>query len=269
MLSRTIKMAFWVVYDHLGKLLLVNVLCTLALMVPGVFAYAAALTGDPGVMLMVAAPLVAVMAGVMAPVECAALAYMIKELIDTRDGSVGAFFTGLKRYFWRASGIGLLYLAAGACLGVSVWFYPSRLGDTLPWLGYTLSAVALWCLIFTGLTALLIFPALVQKNGGAGSTVKLSALLVLDNPFFMLGLALNTVLWAVFSLVPPVFMFLSVAPLMTLVSSGYEMLSRKYAALDARRAAGEDTKEWVMDYNDANDDYLNRGFRDFLFPWKG
>ncbi len=262
-------MAFWVLYDHLGKLLLVNVMCTLALIIPGGLACAAIMTGDPGVMLCVGVPVLVVVLGIVLPVGCAALAHMLKELIDTRDGSVSTFFSGVKRYFWRASGLGLVYLAAACCLGTSVWFYPIRLGDTLPWLGYALSAAALWCLVFAGLTALLVFPALVQKNGGVWGTVKLSALLVLDNPVFALGLAINALIWAAFSLLPPVFMFLSMAPLMTLVSSGYEMLSRKYAVLDARRAAGADPTKLAIDYNDEMDDYLNRGFRDFLFPWKG
>lgn len=262
-------MAFWVLYDHLGKLLLVNVMCTLALILPGGLACAAFMTGDPGVMLYVGMPVLAVALGVVLPVGCAALAHMIKELIDTRDGSVSTFFSGVKRFFWRASGIGVLYLAAACCLGTSVWFYPSRLGDSLPWLGYALSAAALWCLVFTGLTTLLVFPALTQKNGGVLSTMKLSALLVLDNPFFVLGLAINALIWATFSLLPPVFMLLSMAPLMTLVSSGYEMLSRKYAAMAAQQAAGAGIQKRTMDYNDETDDYLNRGFRDFLFPWKG
>jgi len=55
----------------------------------------------------------------------------------------------------------------------------------------------------------------------------------------------------------PVFFGLYGALCVVLSSCAYEMLHRKYAAGEAAPRKDED------------DDYLNRGFRDFLFPWKG
>jgi hypothetical protein len=46
--------------------------------------------------------------------------------------------------------------------------------------------------------------------------------------------------------------------LMAIVSSAYELLARTYAARDG-----------APPVDDAHDDYLNRGFRDLIFPWKG
>jgi hypothetical protein len=42
------------------------------------------------------------------------------------------------------------------------------------------------------------------------------------------------------------------------------MLARKYASTDAGDPASPPPY-----LSDDEDDYLNRGFRDFLFPWKG
>ena len=52
----------------------------------------------------------------------------------------------------------------------------------------------------------------------------------------------------------PLFIFIYGGAVLVLLSSAYELLSRKYDHIAS---------------NDAADDYLNRGLRDFLFPWKG
>jgi len=266
-------MAFWITYDHLGRLLIVNVFAVLVLVVPVTVVYAAAFAGDPATIVAIGLPAAVVGLGIFAPVLAAGLAYMVKECIDNREASLGAFFTGLRRYAWRASCIGICYVAAITCLGTSVWFYASRFGATMPWLGYGLSALALWALIFALLTVLLVMPALAQKNGDVGESLKLSALLVLDNPFFCMGIALHWTLLAGLAVVPPIALVFSIAPQVVLVSSAYEMLSRKYAAIEARAMAegtdGRSQRRMKIDWKDEEDDYLNRGFRDFLFPWKG
>ena len=114
MLSRTLKMAFWVCYDHLGKLLAANLLCMLALLFPLGLAWAAVAAGDPAMMLLLGVPMLVLVFGVVLPVEAAAIAHMAKELIDTRDGSLRTFFRGLRLYAGRAIGLGLAYVAAAA-----------------------------------------------------------------------------------------------------------------------------------------------------------
>ena len=264
-------MAFWVSFDHMGKLLIVNVLIFTALLVPvlGVAVAWQVLGSDsPVVFLVGAAIALGLMLAVVAPVAAVALAAMLKELIETRDGSVRTFFTGLRQYGLRAVGLGGTLLAAETLFAVSVWFYPSRFGGSVPLLGYGLSALALWSMFFTGLMALFAAPALVQKNGGVFATLRLSALLVLDNPFLAVGLAFALLPMLAACMAPPVLMLFSFAPMVAVVSSAYEMLSRKYAAAEAHKGQGLKGAPRV-DYGDESDDYLSRGFRDLLFPWKG
>ena len=272
MLMRALKMAFWVTYDHLGKLLVANVCAMLVLMVPLGFAYGALVSGDPGILLLGGVPALIVAFGVVVPVLAAGLAYMVKEFIDTRDGSLLTMLEGIRRYGWRAVRIGLVFVAGIGCLLVSAWFYASRLGATMPWLGYGLSAIALWCTVLAGLAALLVLPTLVQKQAGVLASIKLSLLLVLDNPLFAVGLAMNVGCLVLFALVPPVFFAFSIAPVVVVVTSAYEILARKYAFLEAAKAAGDGGdggRRPAIDFQDETDDYLSRGFRDFLFPWKG
>jgi len=275
MLGRTLKMAFWVFYDHLGKLVFINLLWSLAILFPGWLALSALLSENPLARLVVGAPLAILTVGVIVPIGAAGLAHLTKSLIETRDGTVSDFWVGVRRYWGRAAGLGLLFTLATCSLATSVWFYAQTLGKSVSWLGYGISGLAAWCLILELLVSLLAIPALVQKNSGLVETVKLAGLLVLDNPLFVAGLAGQILALSAMIILPPVFFLAYGSVVVVLATSAYEMLARKYAAIDARKLAesagtplpmagkAEQIKE------DAQDDYLNRGFRDFLFPWKG
>lgn len=265
MLTRAIKMAFWIMYDHLGKLMLANLLWSVAIAVPGSVAIAAGWYGDPAIRLWIGLPATVLTLGVILPVMTAGLAHMSKVLIDRKDGAFSDFLEGIRLYWRRASCIGLVYVFAIACLGTSVWFYATTLQGAAPVVGYLISAVAFWCLAFVALTALLVMPALVQKRERAMATIKLAALLVLDNPALTIGVAFQAlVISALVAPVWPLFFVLYGSAVLVLASSAYELMARKYAAL-AFEAGGNAVKPPP----DEDDDYLNRGVRDVFFPWKG
>jgi len=269
-------MAFWVSYDHLGKLILANLVWALTFLVPAMFGITAFMSREPALIVLIGVPALLLVFGVIMPVTTSGLAYLVKELIDTRDGSFGDMFRGMQLYGRRAIGLGFFYLFAVSCLTSSVWFYAAKLHDTAPWLGYMLSALALWCLVFVGLMGMLVMPALVQKKAGVFATLKLTAALVLDNPMFSLGLAVQFVVVASLSMIVPVLVLFSGSFAVVLASSAYEMLARKYAATqETPETPGKathpirPTSRQAAHIEDEQDDYLNRGFRDFMFPWKG
>ncbi|MCP4641466.1 MAG: hypothetical protein GY851_13575 [bacterium] len=265
------KMAFWVTYDHLGKLILASLIWSLPLVIPAFIAFGAFQTRDVATQVVLGAPALVIALGLVLPVVTAGLCHMAKVLIEERDGSVGDMFRGMATYWRRAMGLGMLYLIVTACFGTSVWFYAVKLRESVPWLGYGISALALWALLFAGLTSVMALPTLVQKKDGVLKTVKLTALLVLDNPFLMCGIVLQLIgVTIVVVVLTPLVMFLYGALVCVLVSSIYELLARKYAIVGAA-PEGEGIAQWkaAMAEEDEKDDYLNRGFRDFLFPWKG
>ncbi|NIA14130.1 MAG: hypothetical protein GWP08_08615 [Nitrospiraceae bacterium] len=263
-------------YDHLGKLILANLVWSLSVLLPGAVCLTAISTGDRGILLVVGVPSAFLTFAVAMPVVTVGLVYMVKGLIETRDGSVMDLFRGIRLYWRRAVGVGVAYVLAAVCLLVSAWFYPVKLQDTARWLGYGIGAVALWGLLFLGLTAMLVLPALVQKRTGFRETLRLTALLVLDNPLFCAGLALQMLVLAGLSVIPPLFFFLTGAAGAVLASSAYEMLARRYVLIEINegRAPATDkhldviSKDGAFVFDEETDDYLNRGFRDFLFPWK-
>ena len=265
-------MAFWVTYDHLGKLILANLVWAFAVALPGSVALAAFLAypQDPA-MLLVGLPALYLAAAVALPITSAGLAHLAKVLIETRDGSLADFGAGIRLYWQRAIALGTLVWLALACLGTSVWFYSWWLQDRLPWLGLLLSGLAGWCMLFVILTSLILIPTLVQRKDGVIGTLKLASLLTASNPLTIMGLGLNVVAMALVSMVlPPLFFILFGAGAMVLLSSGYEMLARKYAAAEAAEGAAPATPRQVKAPTDEiEDEYLNRGMHDFLFPWKG
>ncbi len=264
-------MAFWVIYDHIGKLMLANLLWSMIVMVPLSLGGAVFWGRDPGLWALVGAPALLIAVGVALPVATAGLAHMIKELIDTRDGAVRTMLAGMRQYGIRAMAIGLIYVAGVTALATSVWFYARAFEGAWAWMGYVLSGLALWCLLFAALMALMVFPTLVQKRGSVGETIRLTALIVAGNPLLILGVGVQVACLAILSVIaaPMLFLFLG-AWSMVLASTAFELLARKYAsaAMSANASLGaERTAKPFPD--DAEDDYLNRGIRDFLFPWKG
>ncbi len=267
MLARAMKMAFWITYDHLGKFLVAGLLWSLSLLVPAWVAFTALLSGQPFIRAVIGAPAAVLAFGLVLPVSSAGLAHLVKVLIDQRDGSLSDFFRGMRLYALKSAALGLVFVLAAASLGTSTWFYAAKLRGAAPWLGYALSGIALWGFVFAAFMALLVLPTLVQKKAGMGATLKLTALLVLDNPLFSLGLALQTLaLTALCLAIFPLFLFLYGPALAALTGSAYEMLARKYAVANAGDSAAQQPLPFPPD---DEDDYLNRGFRDFMFPWKG
>lgn len=252
-------MWFWICYDHLGKLILVNVFCVLMLAVPAGVLAGGLNAGDPAVALLVGGAAYLAAAGVLGPVLLTGCLAMAREIIDERGAGVGAFFHGIRRHGVRAAAMGVAYALAVACLVASAWFYPARLGGDLPWLGYGLGALACWVLGFVALTVPMAFAALVFRRGGLRASLRLGGLLTAANPGMALAVALGTALAAVAALAPPVLLLFSLAPVAVGWAAAYEVLARRYAALEAGGTAP---------LRDAEDDFLNRGWRDLLFPWK-
>jgi uncharacterized membrane protein YesL len=253
-------MAFWVLHDHLGKLIVANLLWVAAVALPLSTAGAIVRAASPGHMLLGSVALLFALAGFV-PIVTAGMAHMVKTFIDRGDGSLGDLFEGVRLYWRRATTIGMTYLLLVACLSTSAWFYATRLQTSFPLVGYVLSAIAVWGLVFAAVVGLFVMPALVQRRASAISSVRLAGLLVLANPGFCTGVALQVCFLSALALAfPPLVVIIYASAVVTLASCGYEILARKYAeSAVPTHSAGR---------SDADDDYLNRGIRDLFFPWK-
>jgi hypothetical protein len=206
---------------------------------------------------------------VVLPALYAGLLFMIKELIEKHDGSLKTMIAGIIRFGARAVLISIFYFVSGLCLLISMVYYGIVSHGVFPFGFLVVGVAAFWALVFLVLTAIAVFPVLVNKDAGIVETIRTACLLVLDNPVFFAGLALSLAFVIAFSIMPPVAMFAAVAFFAAIVGSAYEMLARKYAALQDQPAMPDGPKKKIaIDFGDGNDEYLSRGLRDFLFPWK-
>ena len=268
MLGRCLKMTFWVVYDHTGKLMLASLCWSLAPAVPMYYALGLLFGDAPSANVAEIAILTFLSLGILLPLMTAGMAHLVAVLIEKKDGEFSDFFRGIRQHAARAIQAGVLLGVIGACLATSVWFYAGAFPEKAPLLGYTISMFAGWCLAFLGFTTIYAIPALVQKRGTLRDVLRLSAMLCVDNPILTFGLALQMLCFLLLCMVVTPLLFLLLGALcVTLSSCAYELLSRKYARLQSQRDGDPQGDASIID--DSQDDYLNRGFRDFLFPWKG
>lgn len=259
MAGRALKMAFWICYDHLGTLLLLNLLAVAILAFPAALLLGAAAADDPVTLLAQGGIAGLLLLGVAGPVALVGFLAWTREVIDERHAGFGAYLQGIRRHGLRAAALGTGYTLAAACLAASAWFYPVRLGADWPWLGYGLGALACWALAFLLATGPLAFAALVFRRAGLRAALRLGVLLALANPGLAMALVAGTAAWLMACLAPPVLVLFSIAPVAVGWACAYELLARRHAEADPAQPAPP---------RDAEDDFLNRGWRDALFPWK-
>lgn len=252
MIHRALKMAFWVTYDHLGRLTLWNALGMGLVVAWG--ALSASLPGYWGLGMLFG------LFALVLPAFLAVLGHVGRTLIEEREAGVRTLIDGV-RFALPGALVGLFFSALIALALLGVYYYLLVMARPTPLQGYVLAAVCLWAAVFFAGAYFFALPAVAQRRAGALAAVKTGFLLTIDNPLFTAIVLLHGAAILMLALLPPVLLLFSLAPLAMLQASAYEILSRKYAApvVEGKR---------VIDYRDAEDDLLNRGLRDFFFPWK-
>lgn len=235
------RMSFWVLYDHAGRFFLFNLvtvvpLALLVWLLANVF------------QLPVAAVAVVVALGAVA---IAVIQVQIVDSVLSRDRRRPK--TGAVRLFLAGFICGMIYLWLTASAVVGIGFYSRVAVQGHPIVGAALAQACACAGLFTVMTAFYMFPALHATGGALGPALRNAIALVVLHPvasglFVLVGLAL-----AIVAVIPPGPVLISAWPCAALSCSAYELLSRYHGD-----NAGDDSQ----------DVYLNRGFRDFLFPWK-
>src|SRR5690606_27747874 len=126
---------------------------------------------------------------------------------------------------------------------------------THPLAGMALAQLSAACGLLTLMVAFYAWPALLLQQGGIRGSLRIALALVVGQPFATTGFMATALGYSVLMLTPPGVALVSTLPLVTLACCAYELHARCYG--DGPALCDED------------DIYLNRGFREFLFPWKG
>jgi len=239
-------MSFWIVYDHLGRLIGLNVLSLTLVSAP--------LWIGLHVAEMPAAAAVG-LAAACACVVAAGQAALVQAIIAGRELDGRHLLAAIRRFGPAALGLYALYFLALGASGTGIWFYGSVVSQTRPLAGFMLAQLCACTGALALMAAMYGLPALLAQGGRPLRALKISVMLVARHPVASAGLLLAAGVCGVFALSPPGLVLLSTWPAVALACCAYELLARHH------------DPETAVD--DAEDDYLNRGFRDFLFPWVG
>jgi uncharacterized membrane protein YesL len=191
-----VRRFFWTAYDHLGSLVMLNLVWDL-LSLPWLLAggwlvgVGLGLRGDlaaPGLAIcLFAAGELVFFAPPAVLLFMAGSRWVRGQQVETK-----ALCRQLPRFAVRVQALGLLILAVTLVLLVNAAFYLRWQS----WLGLGLAGLMVWLLVVVGLTAPYILPVLVTQDAGLRQTLRCSFLLALDNLALSAGL-LASVLAAV------------------------------------------------------------------------
>jgi len=263
-------MAFWVYYDHLGRALLLNIAVVAIMFLNRYLTLHAQSTsqsathsaqGDSLFHWFLASFVLGLVALFMLlGAVVAVVATVVKTWIEQSSTKVNA--RTLCGYGLRGAVLGLLQ-GVVFCMAISVAAFYFNVADGIPrplallMTGYGIAILILWFAAFGwGMSAL------VNRRKGIFDALRTAYVLVAGNLVFAFIIGAHLVALCLFSFLNPlVLIIFGVVPATVLAASSYEMLARKYAA-------PIENGQRILVFNDAEDDYLNRGFRDFFFPWK-
>lgn len=241
-------MAFWVLYDYAGSLIVLNLLTLSVVLAPTWLLFKLS-WGYPW---MSAALLAAL--GVVA---VAGQATLIAALIAEEEFSFRRVVTGVVVHGPRALGLAFLIMAAAALTGNGVWFYQTQALPGHPVAGLILTGFCLSAGVAVLMPGFYVIPALINQRASLRAALRTSFLLAARHPVLTTGLLVEAAGLGLLMATPPCLLLFSSLPLVALACSAYELLARHHGAIERGPVIDED------------DIYLNRGFKDFLFPWQG
>lgn len=241
-------MTFWLLYDYAGSLILLNLLTLSVVIGPGwvIFKW----SGD---YLWLPAALMAAL-GVLA---VAGQATLFAALINEEEFSLRRALAGVVECGPRALGLASLFSVVGVVVGTAVWFYQSRVVPAHPAAGLLFGGFCLSAGVAVMMPGVYVIPALANQRASLRSVLRTSVLLAVGHPVLTTGLLVELAGLGLLLATPPGLLLFSSLPLVALASSAYALLARHHGAIE---------RGPILDEHDI---YLNRGFKDFLFPWQG
>lgn len=260
LISTVYKKTFWNTYDHIGRLILLNLLWTALFPLPTYLAFWLIPAG--GHVKIATTALVGILTHSLATTGVFAAT---ADIVDYRKFTLKRFFSGGRRLYPRALAISLLAGLVFYLSYISMTFYLALEGPA-GILGFFLAGVQVWIMLFVIAMCLYLLPFLVKRNWGTFRTIKWSAVLVVLKPGFSLLIILQ-VLAA--SVIIGITIIGGIVILMSLVSV---FLSTNLREVLKELEAGDEPRKrptsWKEIFEEARRrDEEPRGIKDILRPW--
>lgn len=214
MLAPAFRRFLWSAYDNLWTLVLANLLW-----------------------ILLAIPLIT------APAATGGLYHLTRRMAWGEPAHIRDFFAGFREHFRPSLAVGAFTIVVFFLLWTAVDFY-SHLGGPMEIPGLVLSAVLLWGGLFFLLMHVHAFPLIADGERSFLQILKKSALLVLDNPVFTLGVIVQATALKVICVVTGAGFFLAAVSFTSLLlSMAHRELIRKYRPGDVPPDEPE-TRTW-------------------------
>lgn len=149
--SNIIKKTLWILYDHLGKFVLLNLLGWICAVLVIPF-----------------------------PPFYAALVAAANDLADYRDFDRTRFWHDALRYFWRSWVVALLLIIAILIL-ISNYFFYGQFEGALAIFGAFWIGICLWLVLMLFVQQLFLLPIMIRDDLSVWAAFKKSGLMLLDN----------------------------------------------------------------------------------------
>jgi uncharacterized membrane protein YesL len=260
LISTIYKKAFWNTYDHVGRLLLLNLLWAGCFPLPTYLAYW--LLPLDGQAKIGAILLVGMLAHSFATTGVFAAT---ADIVDYRRFTLKQFFARGRALYLRALGINLLSIGVFYLTYVSIRFYLALEGPAGV-LGFFLVGVQVWIVLFILTMRIYLIPLLVKKDWGVFKLIKWSAILVVLRPVFSLLLLLQATAAAV---IIGITIIGAILILMSLASVFLNTMLRE--VLKELEASGEPKRRptsWKEIFEDERArEEEPRSLKDLFHPW--
>jgi len=268
-LGQMAKKSFWNAYDHLGGCILVNLFWSLlslpwlgltALLLTLSWTQLAAGRALVGLMLF----MVGIQQLMVSPVS-AALWAVTARWVHYGGASGKEFFRNFKKFFLRSLCLWLFFTLIAFLLVLNAAFY-HHLPEKFSFLGAFAAGLMGWAYLFLCLVQVYALPLLVQEDLTVKSVLRRSALLVLDNIWYSLCLALMVFAVLMAGVVSVAgLLFLTVGLAGVLTNTGLREILRKYEP-EKRRPGRRNWAEIRERQGKAEEE--PRGWRDLWKPWE-
>ncbi len=230
---RTFVTALKLSYEHIGKVMLTNLIWFFAGFAPFLaFSYLTFLQNDLIFIIAIIATFFT-LGGATAGVQ-----YRMNRVILGEDTPLVDMWEGFKRYFVKGASVMTMGLLGFLILVFNIWFsqnYPSTLF-------LILSGIWIWGIIFWLSMHQFVFPFLANQNIGVFQALKKSSLIVLDNPLTVLFMLVFSVIIVVLSLVLAAPLLIFMASFLALLQNCfYHELMVKYEVAEKDNT---DDGEW-------------------------
>ena len=260
LISTIYKKTFWNTYDHIGRLILLNLLWTAFFPLPTYLAYW--LLPLSGQLRIGATLLVGVLTHSFATTGVFAAT---ADIVDYRKFTLKQFFTsGLDLYF-RSLALTILFLGVCYLNFTSITFYLALEGPA-GILGFFLVGAQVWIVLFVLVMRIYLMPLLVKKRWGVFKTVKWSAILVVLKPGLGLIMMLQALAAAVIigiTIIGAIVILMSA--LSVFLNTTLREILKELEQSDEPRKKPTSWKD-IFEEERARDEEP-RTFKDLLHPW--